>query len=155
MGITHVALGKIRRAGRQLTLIYQWYRLPGRQPLGLPLTGTADVVVAALPRLATRLARAVGIASPRVPARTDTTPDELRQLGGLPWITNQRSLTEAEVDTLYRLTQPILDNPDHPGRRPSTMAAFQILISSGSHGNYQGVSKMVGAWFISSYQNAS
>jgi tetratricopeptide (TPR) repeat protein len=88
-GLTHVAASEIEEDGEVLTLRYQWRRFPEDQPFGQPveIQGTREQIRQGLPRTARALLTELGVNAPEPSMRAvGETAEELRRLGGLPWI---------------------------------------------------------------------
>src|SRR5207244_1680942 len=121
LGITHVALGEIRGDAHHCRLTYRCWQIPKKRAVGAPITvsGTREEVLAHLPRLAAALARTLGITAPRVPSGVGETGEEMQTLGSLPWVPEDLSLSDAQVEVLERLmrSQGVLSSSDpswHP-----------------------------------------
>jgi tetratricopeptide (TPR) repeat protein len=104
LGVTHVAVGEIEGNAQHCTLTYHLWEARGGKVVGAPLTltGSQDQVSAALPDMARRLLQALGIAAPRVPAKTGVNGDEMAFLGRLSW-TPQAPLQGADAQKLRAL----------------------------------------------------
>jgi len=87
LGLTHIAVGRMTGTARHGVLTYQLYAMPGRTPVGPALTaqGAQKQIVAALPGLAGRLTRLLGVPALPAPPPVGASPDELRRLGAVPW----------------------------------------------------------------------
>jgi tetratricopeptide (TPR) repeat protein len=87
IGVTHLALGTISGDGARATLSYRLYQTqPKLRAVGSPFTasGTHQQIVQKLPQLASGMAKALGVASPRVAAPKIASAD-FTLLGGVPW----------------------------------------------------------------------
>ena len=97
LGITHSATGELKRSGQTgFTLTYQVWAHPGKKPVGAPVsvTGSEQEICAGLPKLAAELQRRLGMAAPRVPEKTAESVEELRFVGGIPWVPDERLSTQ-------------------------------------------------------------
>ncbi len=83
LGITYIAIGKITGNTSRCTLEYSLYALPGGAMVGAPITkiGSREQILIALPSVATQLIRSLGVSSPRVPSRIQTSADEMILVG--------------------------------------------------------------------------
>lgn len=108
LGITHVALGGMKGAAGQWSLTYRMVSVPDGKAVGQPVTvsGSDAQIVAALPELARKLCRALGVASPTIPAKLDATPDDVRLIGGIPWFPVD-DLPSAQTHSLLTLAEKL------------------------------------------------
>lgn len=133
LGVTHLALGEITGTPEQCRLTYRLWNATGGQ-VGEPIvvSGSQEQIVAALPEVATRLAKLLGVAAPKIPAGVGETPDELRLVGSIPWIPGPR----VNGERLERLEQMAITvvRPDQAPRRahPPYLGAFLFMVNRGA-----------------------
>jgi tetratricopeptide (TPR) repeat protein len=106
LGITHAAVGEVRRSGGRYTLSYRVIDLSTGKAAGSPVStsGSEAAVVAALPKVARALASRMGVKPVRILAAPAETATDLQRLGRMPWIPDE-TLPEEQARELASLSR--------------------------------------------------
>jgi hypothetical protein len=107
-GASHCVVGEIAGTPDSAVLTLAVAQPDGRKLIGSPIVtrGSRDQILAALPGLASQIARRLGVAAPAVPAGTACSADDLQFVGGLPWLPPRDSSQQVRtrLDELARKT---------------------------------------------------
>lgn len=131
VGVTHAATGNVSGDEKNCTLSFQIWQVPSATALGTPFTatGTYAEILTALPEMAAGMAKALGVASPRIPDRVGESVEELTSMG-FPRVPDEH--TGGAMSAFHKLAMRLNSPTGAAASGRPTLAAFMYLMYAGA-----------------------